>query len=163
MKTDQININDKIQSEIIQNIAEKLRAYYVFSDIADEISNNLQKHLNNGGYKNTIDGESFANILTEHIREINQDKHLRVMWHEEPSDKTEVPMHLNKEWMERFKQENKLLNYGLHKVERLAGNIGYLDIRGFGLASLKTRHAFWFNCYLHISVVLVAIYITNMR
>ena len=63
------------------------------------------------------------------MQEINHDEHLWVRWHP-----TSLPEHVgsllqNKEKMIEFQQKAKLDNYGFHKVARLPGNVGYIDIR----------------------------------
>jgi hypothetical protein len=38
--------------EIVQSLSEKLKAYYVFPDIAEQICKHLQKYLDEGVYAN---------------------------------------------------------------------------------------------------------------
>ena len=121
--------------EVVQNLSEKLKAYYVFPDIAEQISVGLQRHLDSGDYDKITDGDLFANILTEHIQEVNQDKHLIVRWYPEPLPGHNGPMQENQEWKDEWRQIARFDNYGLHKVERLPGNVGVLDIREFHIAS----------------------------
>lgn len=131
MDTTQFVIDTNTHTKIIQSLSEKLKAYYVFPDIAEQISIRLQKHLQGGEYTDITEGERFSKILTEHIQEVNQDKHLIVRWYPEPLPACEGPMQQNQAWLEERRQIAKLDNYGLHKVERLPGNVGYLDIREF--------------------------------
>ncbi len=128
MDTGQMIIDQTDHATIIQNLSEKLKAYYVFPDIADSIVARIQKCLKEGEYAQITDGELFSKTLTDHIRQVNQDKHLRVNWHPEPLPEHEGP---NQERLEELRQGASLDNYGLYKVERLAGNVGYLDIRHF--------------------------------
>jgi C-terminal processing protease CtpA/Prc len=131
MDTRQFVIDAITRTDIVQNLSEKLKAYYVFPDIAEQISARLQERLENGEYSNITQGELLAKVLTEHIQEVNQDKHLRVWWYPQPLPDHEGPMHPDREQLEEWRQQAKLDNYGLHKVERLPGNVGYLDIRAF--------------------------------
>ncbi len=78
MDTRQFVIDAITRTDIVQNLSEKLKAYYVFPDIAEQISARLQKRLEDGEYSNITEGELLAKVLTEHIQEVNQDKHLRV-------------------------------------------------------------------------------------
>ena len=108
-----------------------MRAYYVFPDIAEQICIRLEKHLQGGEYTAITEGELLASTLTAHLQEVNQDKHLRVRWYSEPLPESEGAMPHNPAWLEAWRQQAGLDNYGLHKVERLPGNVGYLDIREF--------------------------------
>jgi len=131
MDTKQVVVDTTTHTEIVQNLSEKLKAYYVFPDIAEQICIRLQKHLEDGEYTDITDGELLALALTVHMQEVNQDRHLCVRWYPEPLPDQESPMVQNQEWLDEWRQQAKLDNYGLHKVERLPGNIGYLDIREF--------------------------------
>lgn len=128
-------IDSATHNELVKNLSEKLKAYYVFPSIAEEICVRLQNHLDEGDYGEITDGEILANVLTHHIQEVNQDKHLIVRWYPEPLPDEEGPMQLNQGWMDEWRQLAQFDNYGLHKAERLPGNVGVLDIREFHAAS----------------------------
>ncbi len=118
-------------TEIIHALSEKLKAYYVFPDIAEEICIHLQEQLRGGEYNGITEGEFLAFALTLEMQEISRDKHLWVRWHEEPLPDHEGSLLQNRERVEEWRQRAKLDNYGLHKVERMPGNVGYIDIRYF--------------------------------
>lgn len=123
-------IETAIQIEVIRCLAEKLRAYYIFPDVAEKICAGLQKHLDSGDYDDIAEGEFFAYALTTHMQEICQDEHLWVKWHLEslPDEET---LRLSETWREAQQLQAKVNNYGFYRVERMAGNIGYADIRHF--------------------------------
>jgi hypothetical protein len=131
MDTKQIVIDTAAQAEIVRSISEKLKAYYVFPEIAEQICISLQKHLQAGDYTAITGGELLASNLTAHLQEVNQDKHLRVRWVPEPLPDHAGPLQHDQAWLDNWRQLAELDNYGLHKVERLPGNVGYLDIREF--------------------------------
>jgi retinol-binding protein 3 len=128
-------IGPAIQQEIIRSLIEKLRACYVFPDVAEEICACLQAHLEAGDYADLTEGEFFAFALTTHMQEVNHDEHLWVKWHPEPLPDEAEALHQNPEWQAQRQLEARLDNFGLHKAERLPGNIGYLDIRYFHRAA----------------------------
>jgi hypothetical protein len=131
MHTEQVTISATTHAEIILNLTEKLKAYYIFPDIAEQICIRLQTHLEQGDYTDITEGEFFALALTIHMQEVSHDKHLHVRWHPEPLPDASGPLSQNQAWLDERHQQAKLDNYGLHKAERLPGNIGYLDIREF--------------------------------
>ncbi len=124
-------IDAAAQAEIIQSLIEKLKANYVFPEAAEQICARLQKGLENGEYREISEGEFFAYALTTHMQEVNHDEHLWVRWHAEALPEDEGPLRLNQAWQDERRLEARLDNYGLHKVERLLGNVGYIDIRYF--------------------------------
>jgi C-terminal processing protease CtpA/Prc len=116
---------------IVQTLSKILLDSYVFPDIAEEICTRLADHLDNGNYHQISDGVTLASALTIHLQEVNQDEHLRVRWVPEPLSDDGGSMLQNKERLVDFREKAKLDNYGIHKVERLPGNIGLIDIRYF--------------------------------
>lgn len=124
-------IDKTTQTEIITILLEKLQAYYVYPKMAKQINSQIQKHLEDGDYSDIKEGEFFAYALTTHMQEVSQDKHLWIRWHQEPLPDQEGALRNNRDWMEERQLEAQLDNYGFHKLERLRGNVGYIDIRKF--------------------------------
>jgi hypothetical protein len=129
MDTGQAVIDATTHAHLVQCLSEKLRANYVFPDIAEDICARLQKHLDDGDYAGITEGEFLAFALTHHMQEVNGDEHLWVRWHAEPLPDHGGQLRHNKDWSTEHHLEAELDNYGLHKVERLPGNIGYLEIQ----------------------------------
>jgi len=131
MSTEQFVLDATICTEIINLLSEKLKGYYVYPDIADQICTCLDQHLINGDYADISEGDLFALALTMHLQEVNHDEHLWVRWHQEPLPDDDEPLRCNRAWQEERRLEAQLDNFGFHKVERMPGNIGYIDIRYF--------------------------------
>lgn len=131
MELGQVVIDATTVAEIVQSLAEKLKANYVYPDVAEQICARLQYHLDDGAYADIVDGEFLAFALTTHLQEVNQDEHLWVKWCPEPLPEQEGALRDNEAWLAERRQRARQENYGLHKVERLPGNVGYLDIRRF--------------------------------
>lgn len=119
-----------IHFKVIRLLSEELRTYYVFPDMAEKLCAGLQKHLDDGDYDDITEDEFFAYALTTHMQEICHDEHLWVKWHLK-SLPNEEALRSSKEWRESQQLKAKVNNYGFYKVERMAGNIGYVDIRYF--------------------------------
>jgi len=123
------------QREIIQCLLAKLKAHYIFPDVAEQICSGLQKHLEGEAYAELTEGEMFAFALTMHMQEVSRDEHLWVRWHPETLPDDEDALRHRQEWQEERLLEARLDNFGLYKVERLPGNVGYIDIRYFHRAA----------------------------
>jgi hypothetical protein len=126
-----VRIDRTTLTEIIHALAEKLKACYVFPDVAEEICIRLQEHLEQGEYDDVTDGEFLALALTTHLQEASQDEHLWVRWHPDPLPDHEGSLLQNRDQVAEWRVRARLNNYGLHKVERLPGNVGTIDIRYF--------------------------------
>ena len=131
MTAKQVVIDPATHIEIIKSLSEKLQACYVYPDIAEKICIGLKQHYADGDYADITEGDLFALALTLHMQEVNHDEHLWVRWHPEPLPDDDEPLRHNQKWQEERMLEARLDNFGLHKLERLPGNIGYIDIRYF--------------------------------
>ena len=136
IKEDDVNaihtdIDTLTQDEVIQRLLEKVRAGYIFPEVGQQICERLQRHLEDGDYDGISEGDFFAYALTLHLQEVNHDEHLWVRWHAQPLPEHEGQLRQNPAWQAERQLEARLDNYGLHRVERLPGNVGYLDIRYF--------------------------------
>jgi hypothetical protein len=67
MELGQVVLDATTVAEIVQRLAEKLRANYVFPDVAEQICARLQYHLDDGAYAEIADGEFLAFALTTHL------------------------------------------------------------------------------------------------
>jgi C-terminal processing protease CtpA/Prc len=121
------------KAKTINKISKLLEKNYIFLETAKKMSEFMKTRLNNNGYDSITDGAQFAQILTNDLQSISKDKHLRVRFNpefaarlKEMEKKGEDPEDA-KEFVERMKYEN----YAFRKVERLEGNIGYIDFRNF--------------------------------
>lgn len=110
------------RTQLIDALLTKLRDLYVFPQVADEMATAVRQHMHEGTYDMLMDDAAFARLLTEHLQAVSHDLHLEVFYSARELATREVE-----------KQENIKLyamqHFGFYKVERLVGNIGYLDIR----------------------------------
>jgi retinol-binding protein 3 len=116
--------------QIIRLLSEKLRAVYIFPEVAEKICAGIQEHLENGDYNDISEDAFFAYALTTHMQEICHDEHLWVKWHAETLPDEEI-LRLSEEWRKTQQLHARVNNYGFFRVERMAGNVGYVDIRYF--------------------------------
>lgn len=124
-------IDPTTAAELVQRLSEKVRDNYVYPEVAEEICARLQLHLDEGAYEGITEGSFLAYALTHHLQEVNGDEHLWVCWTAQPLPEHEGQLRHNPEWVAERRLEAELDSYGLHRVERLPGNVGYLEIRHF--------------------------------
>lgn len=121
---------------VINGISKALNQDYVFLETAQKMSKDLKTRVENKEYEKVTSSKEFAKLLTEQLQAISKDKHLRVMYVFEPpagpSRGTGRPSPEEQMKMrERMRARAAANNFGFEKVERLEGNVGYLDLRGF--------------------------------
>jgi retinol-binding protein 3 len=124
-------ISRDTQLEIIHQLSAKLKTCYVFPDVAEQINEHIQQSLRDGEYDEFTEGNLFALALTMHLQEVNHDEHLWVRWHQAPLPENEMELRHNPEWQDAKRKEAELENFGFASLEKLPGNVGYLDIHYF--------------------------------
>jgi len=119
------------RSEIVQALGTKLREQYVFPDVAKTVAAALAAKLRHGGYDALSTPEAFEAALTADLRALGKDSHLRVRF--QPHFRPGPPPGSapSPEDVAQMRTAMAQRGFGIARVQRLAGNIGYLDIRGF--------------------------------
>lgn len=109
---------------LFEALIQKLNDQYVFPDMARAMEQAIRTRLRNGEYEG-MDTHVLCDALTAHLQELSRDKHLCVR-----PIRSEVPR-LDTPGREESRQYAALQNFGFVRVERLPGNVGYLDLRAF--------------------------------
>lgn len=125
-----ISVADK--AEIIQALGKKLRSAYVFPEVGDRTAAALDEKSAGGAYATAGTAKAFAKLVTEDLRALGNDRHLAVRFDPgAPIDVTPgaVP---SPQQSAAMRDEVTRDGFGIARVERLPGNVGYLDVRGFG-------------------------------
>ncbi len=110
---------------VIEGAIKKLHETYVFPEVAKQMETALRERMQRKEYDTITSATAFANRLTEHLQAVSKDKHLRVRF-----TGGAMPMGAPPD-REQMRQMAGKRNFSFEKVERLSGNIGYLDFRGF--------------------------------
>ena len=110
----------------ITEMAEKINEFYIFEDIAKNLSQKLKNEISNKTFEN-LSNQEFADALSTYLSKNANDRHFNVLYRPNIEDN---PIS-KKETAKRFNQINRRWNYGFEKVERLDGNIGYIRHTGF--------------------------------
>ncbi len=111
--------------EAVAQLADALTARYVFPEIGLQAARQVTAQLEAGAY-NDLALDAFADQLTSDLQSITHDKHLSVWPTPEGMDNEDEEARAQRR--SRHAVEH---NYGFARVERLDGNVGYLDLRGF--------------------------------
>jgi hypothetical protein len=132
--------------EIVIKALALLRENYVFPELAEQVATAVEVRLAAGEY-DSLDEITLTELLTSHLQETSGDRHLRVQLggargpgRREPGRGPGEP---DRDRADRdsgepadrevrrlqMRRRGRLDNFGIHRVERLDGNIGYLDLR----------------------------------
>jgi Peptidase family S41/N-terminal domain of Peptidase_S41 in eukaryotic IRBP len=144
-----------------------LRANYVFPEVAEQAATAVEARLAAGEYDD-LDEITLTELLTTHLQEVTEDKHLRVRLggpppergpggpgpgpggpgpggpgrgpgrpESRPGPERAEPGEPDNHEARRLamRRMGRMDNFGIRRVERLDGNIGYLDLRRVAMAA----------------------------
>lgn len=111
----------------IVEIADEINKYYIFEDVADQLSKKLKSEIELKTFDNLTDKE-FAKSLSSYLTKNGNDLHFNVLYRPDQEDEKKVD---EKELLKKYDSINRQWNYGFEKVTRLDGNIGYIEYTGF--------------------------------
>lgn len=127
-----MTIDASTRAQVIETALKRLNDSYVFPETAKLMETAIRERVSKKEYDQITSAETFAKTLTEHLQAVSKDKHLRVRYsHESIPESDGQDKEPTAEERERFRYFATRMNNGFDKVERLPGNIGYIDLRGF--------------------------------
>jgi retinol-binding protein 3 len=122
------------RTRVLDAIVAKLTDLYVFPDVAKKMEQALREHQKKGAYDALAESRAFAALLTEQLRAVSHDRHLRVEFMAMVlPERDPEPTAADKE---RMREHLDRINCGFEKAERLDGNIGYIKFNMFGEVSI---------------------------
>lgn len=128
-------VDASTQHAVVAELARQLQANYVFPDVARKVAATLRAKDASGAYARATDVESFSHALTADLQATGRDLHFHVDYDPEFTAPPPGPRHLpTREDAEHMRQEMASHGYGIDSVRRLPGNVGYMEVRGFGPA-----------------------------
>jgi C-terminal processing protease CtpA/Prc len=126
-----MTIDAKTRTEVVDSILSNLNDSYVFPEVAKKMEEDIRNRIKNKEYDSVTSAKAFAVKLTEDLQSVSKDKHLRVRYSFEVLPIRQKRNEPTAEEITNFQNYLKRINFGFEKVERLQGNIGYIDLRGF--------------------------------
>jgi hypothetical protein len=118
------------RKQVIDGAIEHMQRAYIFADVAEKMSASLREHATKGEYDNTTSPREFAETLTRHLQDVSRDKHLRIIYNADgfPPQRSGPPT--ADERAQRLADDRRR-NFGFQRIERLDGNVGYIELLGF--------------------------------
>ena len=115
-------------SGIVGILVGQLEAYYVDRGVAERVAGVLRRRLVEGAYSPARTDEDFAAAVTEDTVAASGDVHLRLRHSLAPLPVLDTPVVPESG---RHPDDAALAGHGFARVERLAGNVGIVEIRQF--------------------------------
>lgn len=126
-----LTIDAATRTQVIDGILKRLNDSYVFPDIAKKMEQSIRERVEKKEYDQITSSKEFATRLTNDLQEVSHDKHLRVRYSNQAIPERRERREPTAEEREQRRRDLTWMNHGFAKVERLPGNIGYLEFLNF--------------------------------
>jgi hypothetical protein len=127
---------DQAQKQaIVDEISTLLNKNYIFAETAKKLEDALRTKLAAGDFANVNEAPAFAQAVSQLLLDVGKDRHMGFAYNPAMAEDLRRLMGRSEEEAkkvrERQLEEARRDNFGFRKVERLPGNIGYIDFRVF--------------------------------
>lgn len=130
-KQTDLPIDAATRNAVIENLLSELDESYVFPETAKKMAVDVRSRVEAKEYDTITSSQKFAEKLTADLQSVSHDLHLRVRYSFDPIPVRKEKSEPTEEEKANYARGNKLVNFNFEKLERLQGNIGYIDLRGF--------------------------------
>jgi hypothetical protein len=120
------------RAAVVQTLAAKINANYIEPAQAERLGGAIIRKNTEGGYANDASATAFSAALQKDLRKFSDDLHFsaaRYVGFSEPSATDEPPSRAK---IDEWRTATARRGYDIEKIERLPGNVGYIELRGFG-------------------------------
>ncbi|UCE40785.1 MAG: S41 family peptidase [Candidatus Aminicenantes bacterium] len=134
-----ITLDEEMRAKVVERVGQLMRDNYIFKESAEKMAEKLDTQLEERKYNKMDDVFEFSQALTQDLRSVSKDRHIRVTYNPERVRSIRASRSKSEEERERERRANierqRQQNFGFKKIELLEGNIGYLDLRYFSGSS----------------------------
>ena len=126
-----LTIDAATRTQVIDGVLKRINDSYVFPENAKKMEQSIRERVSKKEYDQITSAKEFATKLTNDLQEVSHDKHLRVRYSNRAIPERGPQREPTAAEREEQKRELTWMNHGFSKVERLPGNIGYLEFFNF--------------------------------
>jgi len=126
-----LTIDAATRTQVIDGILKRLNDSYVFPEVAKKMEVSIRERVNKKEYDQITSAKQFASTLTKDLQAVSNDKHLRVRYSHASIPERGPRREPTAEERDQRRRDLTWMNHGFGKVERLRGNIGYIEFFNF--------------------------------
>ncbi|WP_296944038.1 S41 family peptidase [uncultured Massilia sp.] len=119
------------RAAVVQKLSAELKANYIEPAVAERAGAAIAKKRAEGGYASAAGAQAFSEALATDLRAVSGDLHFGARVDEGFDAPGAAPVD-RRTRMAEMRDRSARQGYGIEKIERLPGNVGYIELRGFG-------------------------------
>ncbi|MEL6159816.1 MAG: S41 family peptidase [Cyanobacteria bacterium J06623_5] len=123
-------LGEAMRQAVLAAVIEKLDCY-AFPEGAKKIQADIRDRLATGGYQDVQSGFQLAETLTAQLQTLSADLHLKVHFSPAVLPHLEAQADIPPEELALQQRQGAVRNFDFNRVERLRGNVGYLELFSF--------------------------------
>jgi hypothetical protein len=128
---DTVRVDSSLQARIIDSLASAYNRSYVFPDVARAMERHVRDRFQHGDYRSLTRLSDFVHTLQADMVEISKDKHIYIDVGDTIPAYYQSIDSLPPDEKARYLADEARINYGFAKVERMDGNVGYVELTEF--------------------------------
>jgi retinol-binding protein 3 len=125
-----VELSSAHRHSVIEALIETL-AHYAMPDVASTIQADLRERLASDGYDSISSAQQLAELLNTQVQHFSQDPQLKIHFSPELLPHLDPYTPPTAEELAHQQRLSELRNFDFNRIERLAGNVGYLQLFGF--------------------------------
>ena len=128
--------NASDRAATVQTLTAKLNANYIAPAVAKRVGSAIAKKNAEGGYASVASAQAFSEALAKDLREFSGDLHFGAKINESFRESSSAAAMPTRTQWDEYRDQVARGGYGFEKIERLPGNVGYIELRNFGSAPI---------------------------
>ncbi len=136
-------VDASARAQVLDSLAARIQENYVFPEKGKEIARAIRQRAKSGDYARIGSSRELADSLTALLQRASHDKHLRMAFRNDPFPVAGIGEHATGPEQAAQAEQARVHNFGFEKVQRMPGNVGYVDLRNFipGDEAIRTATA----------------------
>ncbi|MCC7596243.1 S41 family peptidase [Janthinobacterium sp. FW305-129] len=119
------------RAAIAQTLAAKINANYIDPARAEQVGGAIIRKNAEGGYAAATSATAFSAALKKDLRELSGDMHFSAGRYEGFSESSATEEEPSRAKIDEWRTAAARRGYDIEKIERLPGNVGYIELRRF--------------------------------
>lgn len=138
-----IPVDAATRAQVLDSLAARVEEIYVFPEKGREIARAILQRKKRGDYERIGSSRELADSLTALLQLTSHDRHLRMAFRNQPFPRAGIGEHAQGPEKQAGDDQARIHNYGFEKLQRLPGNVGYVELRNFipGDEAIRTAAA----------------------